>query len=272
MKFFIKQSLFFIVVLESMLWVKDSINSNVIFITDDELVGNVQEEEFIFIGDSYAEVDYLDSTYVELFAEKGIILNDLSRNGMEWESIKEKIAVIENKSQKDLLLFIQIGDFINYRNKIYQASMSSILKNLKTPSFLKNIGHHLSFLVYGTPLYGTNFYKYCMKDYSINESIIEEEILTMARQFDKVYVLINYPFYAPSKHLRTTSVYKFYNVIAKNPEINHLAQSIDIVEGGIKSSVSWQNGHPNQRSVVKISEYLFNIIKEKPTNISADGF
>ena len=272
MRFFIKHFLFFIVVLESMLWIRDSINTNVISTIDDEVVENVQDKKFIFIGDSYAEVSYLDTTYVDFLSKAGICLNDLSHAGMEWESIKERVAIIENKSQKDLLLFIQLGDFINYRDKMHLASLTGVLKDLKIIRFLKDIGHHLSFLIIGTPLNGTNFYKFCVEDYSKYERIIEVEILNMARQFDKVYILVNYPFYAPSEDLRMTSAYKFYNTIAMNPEINHLAHSIDIVEGGLNASVSGQNGHPNQRSVAKISEYLIGKLKNEPINISEDGF
>jgi len=124
----------------------------------------------------------------------------------------------------------------------------------------------------GTPLPGTNFYKYCFEDYSNNKSVIEEEILKIVRQFDDVYILVNYPFFAPSKDLRKSSAYSFYDSLAKNPEINYLVQSIDIINGGLNASVSWQNGHPNQRSVSKISDHFSNLMKQKTTIISADGF
>ena len=263
MKSFFKHVLFVIIVLEGLLWIKDSISSNVLYTKNKISLDNTIHNDFVFIGDSYAEVSYLDTTYIDYFSASGLHFMDLSRSGMEWESIKASIDSIENKNEKDLLLFIQLGDFINYRHQVYQASFNSLLKELKIIPQLKDLGHHISFFVLGTPLPGTNFYKFCTEDYSLNRKVIEGEILNTITSFDEVYILVNYPFYAPTKNLQQSSAYSFFQKLGKNEEINYLVQSMDIVDGSVKASVSWQNGHPNQHSVAKISAHLIKILQNK---------
>ena len=131
MRLLLKHTIFLIVILESLLWIKDSIYSNELNSSHKETT-EYKTFDFIFIGDSYAEVQYLDTTYVDYFAKSGIHLLNFTSAGMEWGEIKEQIALIEQKDQKDLLLFIQLGDFINYRNNVYQASISGLLKKLKS--------------------------------------------------------------------------------------------------------------------------------------------
>jgi len=107
-----------------MLWVRDSINENVIYTTNNGVINEVKDDDFIFIGDSYAEVTYLDTTYVDYLATSGISLKDLSKSGMDWEDIKERLTEVNKRSQYDLLLFINAADFVNYRNNTFQASVS----------------------------------------------------------------------------------------------------------------------------------------------------
>lgn len=265
MRKFVYHVLFLILVLEFLLIVRESIISNLLRTHKDQEDSKNIDRGMVFIGDSYASVKYLDTAYADFFDYAGVSVFDYSKGNTEWAYIDSVLSRIDSAENVDLVLFIQFGDFVDFRKTGAKASYENLIIQSRTFNLLKDLGHHASFLLFKTPLYGSSFYSFLYNDYIIYHEMIEAKILNISRRFRRVYILVNYPMFAPSKVINTSPAYHFFENLKNQDAIDHIVQSHDIIDGGVACSVSWRNGHPNQQTVRQISAKLLKLMKGTTT-------
>ena len=228
-----------------------------------------------FIGDSFASTNYVDEPYPFIFknyfkSNKNNFL-DLSRAGTNLSYHKTLLDSISKIKPKLIIYFYNVSDIVSLNEEILilnddkeiknnsnTKKITKAIYNSHTLTFFKNCLHYLSLKFTNEYFKGTPAYKF---PYENKLRIKELELFFNSIIAENVVILINTPFEVGKKN-KSMVHYNAFKNIKLNNNIN-LIQSADLNDSE-KDAVSWRNVHPNQKTIINISDSLINIFKSKP--------
>ncbi|MDB9827950.1 hypothetical protein OAC33_00210 [Flavobacteriaceae bacterium] len=239
------------------------------------------DRDVYFVGDSYASTNYVDNPYPRIFRDyfksKGLNFFDYSKAGSELNTHKLILDSISKKKPELIIYFYNISDIVSLNSDILFLDNREIemdktsdksISNKKTilKDFLVNAykSHTLtlmkSSIQYISLKSTSRFYKGSpanrfYKENKMNSNQLEK--IFDGIKAENVIILINTPFNShplPKKWEH----YEVFKEMSYNKDYK-LLQAVDIIEDP-NFSVSWRNGHPNQKGIQIIADQIIEIV------------
>ncbi len=220
---------------------------------------NNKEKHLFIIGDSYMDnlFQFGEHSYSNMFDKFSESINykfvDLSKSGSNFDYFDETLnnLFFENSI---LVYSFFIHDFSTLKNKKEMPTSKIIEENhfqFLGIKVLKNIIQQISMYIFKTPIPTSQTYIDFMEWDETSRQIFEKHILNIKSRFNKVYLIVNFPFnfkygnnkfqsmdFLDSLSSDNLSVF-FSNEIVKNPR-----------------STGFIDGHPSMDTVIEIFEFI----------------
>ncbi|ANW95605.1 hypothetical protein AXE80_04635 [Wenyingzhuangia fucanilytica] len=219
------------------------------------------------VGDSFAGHGY-PKIFKEYFNAKSMNFYDLSEAGTELDTHRIILDSLNQIKPELIIYFYNIADIVaidepilNHQKNKQTENKGSFLNYLRkknhTIFLIKQLFHHVFLATTGKPTPGSNSYNIPKENVNHKEEL--QKIFNSIKSKELIIVVNSSFLYGNNP--KNWVHYDMFNKMKLNNNIL-LLQTVDIVDGP-QFSISWRNGHPNDKAIDLISKKIIKDYSEK---------